>query len=170
MRIRRLLAIDPTSRGFGYVALETPGLLVDWGTHAVAKRSHPVARARLRAIIRRLQPQCIVLEHYAAPQCRRSASVRSLLEAMEQWCNESDLAVRLIPAVRLRSWLGARGLATKAQTARWVAMCCPELAPRLPPIRKPWMSEDERMGIFDAAALALFAVETAGSRRQPLNA
>jgi len=30
-----------------------------------------------------------------------------------------------------------------------------ELAPRLPPFRKPWMSEDERMAMFDAAALAV---------------
>ena len=31
----------------------------------------------------------------------------------------------------------------------------PELAPRLPRSRKPWMSEDYRMSIFDAVALAL---------------
>jgi hypothetical protein len=29
-----------------------------------------------------------------------------------------------------------------------------ELGHRLPPKRKPWMSEDYRMGIFDAVALA----------------
>ena len=28
----------------------------------------------------------------------------------------------------------------------------PELAPRLPRFRKPWMSEDYRMSIFDAIA------------------
>jgi hypothetical protein len=30
----------------------------------------------------------------------------------------------------------------------------PELAPYRPPRRKLWMSEDDRMAIFDAAALA----------------
>jgi hypothetical protein len=42
--------------------------------------------------------------------------------------------------------------------AQAVAARFPELAPRLPPQRKPWMSEDCRMAIFDAAAfvLALF--------------
>jgi hypothetical protein len=30
-----------------------------------------------------------------------------------------------------------------------------ELGSRLPPERKPWMSEDSRMNIFDAVALAL---------------
>jgi len=31
----------------------------------------------------------------------------------------------------------------------------PELAPHVPPYRKCWMSEDYRMSIFDAVALAL---------------
>ncbi len=31
----------------------------------------------------------------------------------------------------------------------------PALAPRLPPFRKPWMCEDYRMSIFDAASFAL---------------
>jgi hypothetical protein len=36
-----------------------------------------------------------------------------------------------------------------------IAKRFPELAPRLPRFRKPWMSEDYRMSIFDAVAMAL---------------
>jgi len=44
-------------------------------------------------------------------------------------------------------------------TAEAIAMAIakrfPELAPRLPRFRKPWMSEDYRMSIFDAVGLGL---------------
>jgi hypothetical protein len=44
----------------------------------------------------------------------------------------------------------------------------PELTARLPRVRKPWMSEDERMSIFDAAAMALTYFETRRRRSRPL--
>jgi hypothetical protein len=46
-------------------------------------------------------------------------------------------------------------MTTKHQIAVVIAGKFPELAPRLPPVRKPWMTEDARMAIFDAVALAL---------------
>jgi hypothetical protein len=48
------------------------------------------------------------------------------------------------------------GQGTKHALAEIMAERFPdELGSRLPPKRKPWMSEDSRMNIFDAAALAL---------------
>jgi hypothetical protein len=47
------------------------------------------------------------------------------------------------------------GLGTKRQIAEAIAREFPELGPRLPPVRKIWMSEDRRMGIFDAVSLAV---------------
>jgi hypothetical protein len=44
---------------------------------------------------------------------------------------------------------------TKHEIARLIALRLPELKSRLPPERKPWMSEDYGMAIFDAAAFAL---------------
>jgi hypothetical protein len=48
------------------------------------------------------------------------------------------------------------GRGTKHALAEIIAKRFPEeLGSRLPPKRKPWMSEDSRMNIFDAVALAL---------------
>jgi len=45
---------------------------------------------------------------------------------------------------------------TKQEMAELLAKKFPdELASRLPPKRKPWKSEDKRMDIFDAVALAV---------------
>jgi hypothetical protein len=43
---------------------------------------------------------------------------------------------------------------TKNEIAEAIARRVPALHLYVPPARKPWMSEDARMGIFDAAALA----------------
>ena len=50
----------------------------------------------------------------------------------------------------------ADGQGTKHALAEIIAKQFPEqLGLQLPPKRKPWMSEDSRMNIFDAVALVL---------------
>jgi hypothetical protein len=50
----------------------------------------------------------------------------------------------------------ADGQGTKHMLAEIMAKRFPEqLGPQLPPKRKLWMSEDSRMSIFDAVALAM---------------
>jgi hypothetical protein len=46
------------------------------------------------------------------------------------------------------------GAVTKHKIAEAIAKHIPALSLYVPPARKPWMSENARMGIFDAAALA----------------
>ena len=47
------------------------------------------------------------------------------------------------------------GVSNKHDLAMVVALHIPAFERYVPPPRKPWKSEDARMGIFDAAALAL---------------
>ena len=59
----------------------------------------------------------------------------------------------------------ADGKGTKHTLAQIIARRFPEeLGHRLPPKRRPWESEDYRMGIFDAVALA-YATELKGKKR-----
>jgi len=60
-----------------------------------------------------------------------------------------------MPVSRVKKVFAVFRANTKHEIAHAVAQQLPELAPRLPRFRKPWMSEDYRMAIFDAAALAL---------------
>jgi hypothetical protein len=62
----------------------------------------------------------------------------------------------LRPDEQLQQIYFADGRGTKHALAEIIAKRFPgELASRLPPKRKPWMSEDYRMSIFDAVALVL---------------
>jgi len=64
--------------------------------------------------------------------------------------------VKLISGNQLRSVLLGNPQGTKQEMAEMLAIQFPdELASRLPKKRKPWESEDGRMDIFDAVALAL---------------
>jgi hypothetical protein len=55
---------------------------------------------------------------------------------------------------------------TKRDIALAVAKQIPAFERYLPPVRKPWMSEDARMSLFDAAALALIFQSTSGGGQQ----
>jgi hypothetical protein len=55
---------------------------------------------------------------------------------------------------------------TKYEIAVAIGKRFPELAPRVPPFRKPWMSEDYRMSIFDAVALGLAIFQQIMGTRQ----
>jgi Holliday junction resolvasome RuvABC endonuclease subunit len=64
--------------------------------------------------------------------------------------------VKLFSQEQLRQTFCADGQGTKHDIAEIVAMRFPEeLGSRLPPKRKPWMSEHYQMDIFDAVALVL---------------
>ena len=63
------------------------------------------------------------------------------------------------PAVAAFAHLGS---SNKQTLAELIAKHIPAFERYIPPPRKPWMSEDRRMGIFDAAALALVFFQNVG--------
>src|SRR2546422_6406966 len=75
---------------------------------------------------------------------------------MTAMARSRKLRVTLFSRERVRQVFFADGKGTKDALAEILAKRFPEeLGFRLPPKRRPWMSEDYRMGIFDAVALAL---------------
>ncbi|MBA3568417.1 MAG: hypothetical protein H0W28_03590 [Pyrinomonadaceae bacterium] len=57
----------------------------------------------------------------------------------------------------MRTIFAEQGVPTKYARAQLIAGQVSELSPLLPPPRKIWMSEDARMSLFEAAALAWIA-------------
>jgi len=154
---QRILAIDPISRGFGFVVLETePMQLVDWGTVAGQRTAESLGHA-IMDLVARLQPTLAVLED---PKSARSKPRRTAL-------NETrDLVTRVLRrhcplhlvVARMRTGTArALGARTKPQLAERLSARFPELSAKTPPHRQPWQSEDTRTAIFDALALALTA-------------
>jgi hypothetical protein len=155
-RRRRVLAIDLSSRGFGFIVLEGPTVPVDWGTrqvNRVDKASSTIAK--VRDLIHVYRPHVLVLEDTAAPRSRRCERVCSLLGDLALHARSLRVRVVVVSVISVRTLFSASGATTKHLIAGVVAERLPELAPLRPPLRKPWMREDERMSVFDAAAFAM---------------
>jgi len=152
---KRILAVDPTHRGFGYVVLEEPDRLVDWGLCLVRSRKEVATLVRVRRLIRHLEPEVVVVEDTRHPGCRRGQRVRDLLDGIAAAAAELGVASSRIPAAEVRQSAATIGVTNKDAVAKLLSARFPELEPLLPPRRKTWVSEDERMAVFDSIALAI---------------
>jgi Holliday junction resolvasome RuvABC endonuclease subunit len=151
----RVLAIDPSTRGFGFAILEGPERLIDWGvkeTKTDKKRRSLKFGAEL---IERYQPRVIVVEDYEGKGSRRCQRVGELINDISKLASNRKIRVRNVSRAKVKQAFAESGAPTKYEIAVAIAKRFPELAPRLPRFRKPWMSEDYRMSIFDAVAMAL---------------
>ncbi len=165
---RRVLAIDPTSRGFGFAVLEGPTTLIDWGVRSI--RSTSVEKeietvSKIADMIQHYRPHRLILEQYDCAESRRCGRVRLLLATIHNLTMWEGIKSRRISAGNVKRVFLAFGARTKQEIAEVVAQQLPELAPHLPKPRKPWMPEHYQMAIFDAAALALTYFYLLGSRR-----
>jgi hypothetical protein len=66
-----------------------------------------------------------------------------------------NVKVKTLSRAEVKQAFAESGAGTKYEIAIAIANRFPELTPRLPRFRKPWMSEDYRMSIFDAVAFGL---------------
>jgi hypothetical protein len=152
----RILALDPTTKGFGYVILELPFRLFAWGLAHISGNKQAGALARFTKLLDHSQPQAVVLEDSNAPGALRRPRVQGLIDILSAHARERGLAVYTIArAAVLERFSSADKRATKYSIAQDLARLFPELQPKLPPRRKAWTSQDERMAIFDALALAV---------------
>jgi hypothetical protein len=150
---KRVLAIAPKPRGFGFAILESPTTIVDWGVKATRHEKEALTLAKVAELIRHYSPQVLVFED--CRKSRRCPRVRGLLDHIRNLAIHKGVKPRSLAASRVREVFLSFQARTKHQIAQVIAQQLPELASRLPRYRKPWMSEDYRMAIFDAAALAL---------------
>ena len=158
----RILAIAPLSRGLGYAVMEGPERLVACGNKAILRNKNAGALAWVNRFIEFYQPDLLVLPDVSADDTRRADRIKTLHRKIVAWAGKKQLKVRLISITRVRTQLLGEATGTKFAVAKMLAEKYPEaLGTRLPPKRRPWMSEDPRMDIFDAVGLAVAFWSTA---------
>ncbi len=98
----------------------------------------------------------MVLDDTVTKGSRRCARIQALTKRLVALAESRSIKVALFSQKQVRRVFFADGPGTKHALAEIIAQRFPEeLGFRLPPKRKPWMSEDSRMDIFDAVALAM---------------
>jgi Holliday junction resolvasome RuvABC endonuclease subunit len=162
-----VLAVFPSTRGFGYVVFEGPKSLVDWGVKAVRSgQKNLESLKRVRQLLAFYRPDVLVLEDYEGSGSRRTKRIQTLINLMAALAAEEGIATAFFSRAEVRACFSPTGSTTKRQIAEAIIREFPELEPRLPPVRKIWMSEDCRMNIFDAAALGITFFNKKRQRKQ----
>jgi Holliday junction resolvasome RuvABC endonuclease subunit len=151
----RVLAVDPSTRGFGFAVLEGPNRLIDWGVKETKKDKSARSLKLIEDLIDRYQPNAIVVEDYAGKGSRRCRRIQGLINDISKLASKRKIKVRSFSRAKVKQVFSESGASNKHEIAVSIANRFPELAPRLPRFRKPWMSEDYRMSIFDAVALGV---------------
>ena len=150
-----VLALYMTTRDFAHVLFEGPLSPIDWGVKEVPgpKKSERCLESIVH-LVRTHRPDVLVIEDYIDPQSHRSRRIRRLNASIQRWAEEHRLEIHRYSRTQVRETFEKFGALTKDQIAEAIAKYIPALEHRRPPIRRPWMSEDSRMGLFDATALA----------------
>ena len=146
-----VLAVDPTVRGMGYVVMEGPDDVIDWGTSHVHFRKNRFVERKVTKLIEFCSPDVLIIED--AADGRRCARVNTLLASLEQLAMERGLEVVKVSHGNVLQTFSNFDVSTKHAIARKLVEFYPQLDSMLPGKRKIWESEDGRYGIFDAAAL-----------------
>lgn len=151
----RVLAVSPSTRGFGFAVIEEPNELIDWGVKETKQDKNAQCRTLVGKLIDYYQPDVFVVEEWKAKDTQRRARIRALLEELSKLAAVKKVQTRSISRAAVRKVFSPSEAFTKQQIAITIASHFPELERQLPPNRKPWMPEDYRMSIFDAVSLAL---------------
>jgi hypothetical protein len=153
MRYKSLTRVDLHPRDFGYVVVESPDKLLDWGVRSHRRKGNSadvLIRRRLRPLLALWKPSLLVIRGVRRMSPRKSLFRERLLKRVVAEAKNYRARVQIIKkrptdrAVKL----------TKYERAQKVVQRFPVLTQKLPPKRKPWENEHYSMSIFEALAIA----------------
>lgn len=151
-----VLAIATTMHGFAFVLFEGPLTPFDWGVVRVRKSNkNAVILARVKRLIERYHPECMVLEDLTPRMARHSSRIRAFSLRLEHLAATDAMDIYRYDRASIRRCFAPIGARTKVEIGHAIAQQIPAFQHRLPPLRKIWMSEDARQSLFDAAALGM---------------
>jgi len=155
-RRKSVMAIFPNTRGFAYVVFEGPLSPIDWGMSDVrGSHKNDMAVRRISRLMASLVPDVLVLRAIADLQAPRGRRLCKLVQSLEELAHTSGIPSAQFGRQDVRQTFRYLGSPARYAIVRSIAKHIPSFDPYVPPPRQFWKSEDRRMGLFDAAALAL---------------
>jgi hypothetical protein len=156
--VTRVLALDLHPQRYGYAVLETPAELLDWGVKRRYRKKQsrgerPLCK-RLQSLLDLWRPSLVVVTE---PPKSPPARMRQLLTDVIEEVRHCRIPVRYLSPQVLREAFSDEDRITKYAIASMLLEHFPFLASVLPPKRRIWESEDYRMSMFAAVAVALAA-------------
>lgn len=148
-------ALYPNANGFGFVYLENPRKLLDYG----AVRINPISNRKVLERIKRsfdyLRPSIVIIQDPEGKASRVGRRVRRLIDKIIVLAAEENLQVIQYSRDQVRDVFEQFGAVTKYEISKVLLAEFKELELREPKKRKTWESVSHNMPIFDALSLAL---------------
>jgi Holliday junction resolvasome RuvABC endonuclease subunit len=154
-RYTLVLVIYCNTRGFAFVLFEAHLSPFDWGLcETRGPRKHQRCLARVKKILDRYQPDFLVVRDTSS-KATRTSRIANLNAAIYEIAATRRIPVHAYSRDDVRDAFAYAGVMDKQSLAELIAKHIPAFERYVPAPRKPWMSEDPRMGLFDAVALGL---------------
>jgi len=148
-----ILSVYANARGFGFALFEGHLAPIDWGIVEVrGENRNRECVSRVSALFGRYAPAALVIRDVSGRVPRR---IRNLNEAIITLAETQGISICAYSRAQVRHCFEHLGAPTKQYIAEVIAKHIPAFERYVPPVRKLWDSEHPRMGLFDAAALAL---------------
>jgi hypothetical protein len=103
----------------------------------------------------RYKVDVLVLQNTGQEGTRRAYRLTTLNAAVESVARQRGMSVFKYSRADVYATFASAGFSNKQTLAQVIAKHIAAFEQHVPPPRKPWKSEDVRMALFDAAALAL---------------
>lgn len=151
-----VLGIFPNTRGFAFALFEGPLAPVDWGIIRIrGKNKNRRCLRRIARLFGQYAPDVVVLQDMSEGGTQRARRIRSRNEAIEVLAGTQDIQIFTYSRSRVRQCFAMNGLRSRHAMAEAIAKHIPMFKRFLPPVRKIWMTEDPRIGLFEAIGLIL---------------
>jgi hypothetical protein len=161
-----ILSVYANARGFGFALFEGHLAPVDWGIVEVrGENRNRECVGRVSVLLGRYEPAVLVIRDISRRVPRR---IRNLNEAIIALAETQGISIFVYSRAQVRQCFEYLGTPTKQYIAEVIAKHIPAFERYVPPVRKIWKSEDSRMGLFDAAALALTFFQKQGGEQLSL--
>lgn len=148
-------AIYPNANGFGFVFMNGPRNLLDFGIVRINPICNFKLLEKIQDSISYFKPTVVILLDPDGKSSRTGKRTRKLLEKISAFAQSENLEVAHISRDQIRDVFENFGVITKFEIAQWLLTEFKELDTRRPKKRRLWTSEDRNMGVFDTLSLAL---------------
>jgi hypothetical protein len=149
------LGLYPATHGFGWILFEGPLSPHDWGTAVTRSNKNAASLARIKRIFDRYSPGIVVLEEYDREPLVRDRRIRELCRGIASIADERGIELHTYSRAEVRACFANVGARTRQDIAQAIVSRIDALRARKPPVRRAWMSQDDRMSLFNAAAVVL---------------
>lgn len=150
-----VFGIYPNAIGFGFVYMDGPRKIIDYGVVRISPISNGKILAKIKKSFEYLRPAVVIVQDPDGNASRTGSRVKKLISIIEEFAKKENLLLFKLSRDQIREVFIQFGGTTKYEIAQILLSEFKELESKAPGKRTLWMSENRNMAIFDATSLVV---------------